>query len=392
MVFAIGLGCGVAVAQSPETIPSGYKDLPPSALHADMGLIRTNRGKSPVFSWDDDNRGIRGRVKYVEQFIKYEKSASFAGEYTLTLAGQNKVASAVMHQSGRPLLIKFAYENDRVSRHWSDGGVDVKYIYSSFEGCLSSIVTKYAEALSDGMIGSVERYTCEPRGASVRRSAILMPARWMEYSANTGELLRYAKELISLDPQKPGNFFHTVSVHRYYEKNFEADAVVEKMEDGKSINAKYYDTKRKFLVGEMDLQESKSYVYHKLDSMGDWIERAMGNGKKVLIHQNRKLTYYAPGEKDRVEMEEGAEINALILKASAGDVNAQRQVGKAYAEGLGVSPKPKEAARWYLLAASQGESMSQVALANAYADGTFVPKNEIEAEKWYRTAAIKGQC
>jgi len=185
-----------------------------------------------------------------------------------------------------------------------------------------------------------------------------------------------------------------VDIERQYDSKANADVVAERAADGGLIKIKWYDRNVKFLIGEKGAGGTTLYKYQSLDSEGNWLSRSVewttGNGKKIMTHQTRKLSYYAVGERDRTEPEKSAEINALTDKAQAGDVVAQRQLGNAYVKGLGVIPERKGAAHWYLLAASQGDPEAQEALGNAYSEGTFVPKSDAEAEKWYTAAAIGG--
>jgi len=81
----------------------------------------------------------------------------------------------------------------------------------------------------------------------------------------------------------------------------------------------------------------------------------------------------------------------IKAKAEKGNAAAQCWVGCFYISGdQGVSPSSTEAAKWFLKAAEQGDVTAQNNLAKLYADGNGVAKNEAEAAKWYRRAAEQG--
>jgi hypothetical protein len=84
------------------------------------------------------------------------------------------------------------------------------------------------------------------------------------------------------------------------------------------------------------------------------------------------------------------EIDALRVRAEAGDAYAQYDLGYMYYEGEGVPRDDAEAARWIRLAADQGHAAAQVNLGVMYADGRGVPQDDAEAVRWYRLAADQG--
>ena len=85
-----------------------------------------------------------------------------------------------------------------------------------------------------------------------------------------------------------------------------------------------------------------------------------------------------------------AETKALIQKTEKGDATSQLQLGRLYAEGLGVAKDAVEAVKWYRKAADQGLAHAQHNLGARYADGRGVPKDEVEAYKWYLLAEAQG--
>ncbi len=84
------------------------------------------------------------------------------------------------------------------------------------------------------------------------------------------------------------------------------------------------------------------------------------------------------------------EIDALRVRAEAGDAEALYNIGLMYAIGRGVPQDDAEAARWYRLAADQGYASAQHHLGTMYDSGTTVPQDDAEAVRWYRLAADQG--
>ena len=86
------------------------------------------------------------------------------------------------------------------------------------------------------------------------------------------------------------------------------------------------------------------------------------------------------------------EIDALRVRAEAGDAEALYNLGLMYAIGRGVPQDDAEAARWYRLAADQGYASAQHHLGTMYDTGTTVPQDYAEAVRWYRLAADQGDA
>jgi len=88
-----------------------------------------------------------------------------------------------------------------------------------------------------------------------------------------------------------------------------------------------------------------------------------------------------------------SEIDALRVRAEAGDAEAQYNLGFMYHNGgLGVPQDSAEAVRWYRLAADQGHVSAPVHLGFIYANGQGVPQDDAEAVRWYRLAADQGDA
>lgn len=80
----------------------------------------------------------------------------------------------------------------------------------------------------------------------------------------------------------------------------------------------------------------------------------------------------------------------LVQKAEQGDINAQFELGIAYASGVGAALNYSEALRWYRKAADSGHTGAENNLGVMYARGLGVPQNDCEAMKWYLRAATEG--
>lgn len=78
----------------------------------------------------------------------------------------------------------------------------------------------------------------------------------------------------------------------------------------------------------------------------------------------------------------------LLQRAQAGDAEAQLQCGDMYHYGLeGEEPNLIEAMTWYRKAADQGNARAQYAVGRAYANGVGVSVDRREAIEWYQRSA-----
>ena len=85
-------------------------------------------------------------------------------------------------------------------------------------------------------------------------------------------------------------------------------------------------------------------------------------------------------------------IEELRSDGGKGNVAAQFDLGRRYAEGDGVARDPVEAVKWFRQAAGQGHAGAQVKLGWAYAAGEGVAKDPVEAVKWFRKATDQGEA
>ena len=77
------------------------------------------------------------------------------------------------------------------------------------------------------------------------------------------------------------------------------------------------------------------------------------------------------------------QAQALMVRAEAGDRNAQYELGSAYDTGNGVARNAQEAERWYRAAADGGHAEAQ----NSLGSGYQAKKRYREASVWYEKAA-----
>ena len=63
-----------------------------------------------------------------------------------------------------------------------------------------------------------------------------------------------------------------------------------------------------------------------------------------------------------------------------------------YAFGVEVPQDYVEAVKWFSRAAEQGHVNAQFNLGVAYAEGRGVPQDEVEAVKWFLSAAVHGHA
>ena len=95
-------------------------------------------------------------------------------------------------------------------------------------------------------------------------------------------------------------------------------------------------------------------------------------------------------EQDEVRIPTEMEWAQWKQFAEDGDAEAQYQLGRCYANGLGVEIDMGEAVRWFTLSAEQGMAMAQYALGNCYYYGYGVDHDCVKAVEWYAKAAERG--
>jgi adenylate cyclase len=101
----------------------------------------------------------------------------------------------------------------------------------------------------------------------------------------------------------------------------------------------------------------------------------------------------ASAERARTARSEGAPsdpLAAIARAANLGFAKSQYALGKAYRDGLGVTPDPAAAAHWFERAAEQGYAPAQRNLGLRYASGTGVPRDPVGAAVWLTLAEQQG--
>lgn len=78
--------------------------------------------------------------------------------------------------------------------------------------------------------------------------------------------------------------------------------------------------------------------------------------------------------------------------AEQGHINAQHNLGTAYAKGEGTGADMSQAILWWRRAATQGSTDAQFNLGLIYSQGQGVEKNLAEALKWWQLAATGGDA
>lgn len=83
-------------------------------------------------------------------------------------------------------------------------------------------------------------------------------------------------------------------------------------------------------------------------------------------------------------------MKQLAPLAEQDDPEAQHNLGRLYAYGLGTPTDGAKALYWYTRAATQGYAPAQYGLGTVYSYGDSVPKDEAAAIRWWRKAADQG--
>ena len=86
-------------------------------------------------------------------------------------------------------------------------------------------------------------------------------------------------------------------------------------------------------------------------------------------------------------------VEAIRVKANAGDAEAQWLLGLLYANGQGGVPQDyAQGVAWYRKAAEQGYAAAQSHLGFAYANGQGVPQDYVESHQWMNLAASRASA
>lgn len=113
----------------------------------------------------------------------------------------------------------------------------------------------------------------------------------------------------------------------------------------------------------------------------------LGNGVKK--DTDTAVEWYHKALADGYEPDE-TDIEHLKTCADDGNAEAQNELGKCYAMGIGVVQDDKEAVRYFRLAADQGFAKSQYNLGNDYLYGVGVEQDTEKALEYFLSAAEQG--
>ena len=111
-----------------------------------------------------------------------------------------------------------------------------------------------------------------------------------------------------------------------------------------------------------------------------WYHLAASNGcwKAVAVLQSR-----SPHAKDAQKRW----FEICRQYAESGHADAQKILGRLYANGLGVEKDAAKAAKWAGKVAGQGDAREQFKLGRMYEEGDGVAQDAAKAAEWYRKAA-----
>lgn len=84
------------------------------------------------------------------------------------------------------------------------------------------------------------------------------------------------------------------------------------------------------------------------------------------------------------------QFSDLKAKAEKGDMVAQYDLAKCYADGLGTPKDEKAALEWYLKSAAREHTPAYISLGSIYSHGFGVKQDWAESIRWFRKGALAG--
>jgi TPR repeat protein len=102
------------------------------------------------------------------------------------------------------------------------------------------------------------------------------------------------------------------------------------------------------------------------------------------LHEEHKQSDVPPAGADQLEK--------YLVKARAGDMDAQYNLGIMYYHGEGVEKDHDEALKWFHLAAEQNDAEAQYNLGFMYGRGEGGPKNHRLSMEWFQRSAAQGHA
>lgn len=234
---------------------------------------------------------------------------------------------------------------------------------SSFENFLKA-------ATAGNVAGEFNVYTGYDQGIGVAQNPTEATA-WLRKAADQGYV--YAEQVLGYRlANGQGVAQDDVEAAKWYRKSAEQGWVAAEMflgqcyEDGKGVNKDFSEAAK-------------------------WYQKAADQGDN--FSQFELGVFYSRGlGVERNYAESLRLMHKVADAATIGSETAMLNIGKAYQQGLGVTPDMQEAFKWFQKAANLGSAEAQLILGNLYERGEGVPKDYAESVKWYRSGAVLGDA
>ncbi len=124
------------------------------------------------------------------------------------------------------------------------------------------------------------------------------------------------------------------------------------------------------------------------DEFSEWIRYEADNGQPQAIYMKGMNHLYG-----RHNFAQNVEYGLELIEqaANTGFVQAQRELGMIYEQGLFGLSSIDKAYPWYLKASQNGDGYAQYRLAHMFYMGDGVPKNDIQSYAWANLAVLSGR-
>jgi len=121
-----------------------------------------------------------------------------------------------------------------------------------------------------------------------------------------------------------------------------------------------------------------------------WFCRLLAAPLLLVIAMNTAAAGMVDGTSAFLKGDYAAALQAFLVEARRGDIQAQVIVGDMYHRGQGIQRDEEQAVYWYRRAADAGSVEACSKLASMYLRGEGVAKDGQQAADWYRKAAERG--
>jgi TPR repeat protein len=115
-----------------------------------------------------------------------------------------------------------------------------------------------------------------------------------------------------------------------------------------------------------------------------WFEAASNQGHHQALNQL--------GELALENAEQAAAAGFFRQGAERGDARAQCNLGRCFADGIGVTRDPVQAVRWFVAAAEQDLAEAQYRLGMMFLDSKTGTQDFKQAQRWFQQAATRGDA